>query len=127
MKKFDVLNLNNIISQLKTKGLTKEGKLAVIELQTLLTKEVEDIQKYRDNIQKETRPEGIEEGQENDNENPSVQKWNKEMAELFSEHLNKDIELSYDKISMDDFIILADSGDGLTLGQQSYIKPFIVK
>ena len=118
MKKFEVIQLNNVLSGIKIGKVSKDSAFALVDVKVELSGYVKEFEETRKTAAEEFKPEGLKgEGVDDavDETTKNLQKkWNMKVAEYLNKRMDEEVEVKLATLPKDDVYELA-KDNGLTI------------
>lgn len=118
MKKFEVIQLNNVLSGIKIGKVSKDSAFALVDVKVELSGYVKEFEETRKTAAEEFKPEGLKgEGMDEavDETTKSLQKkWNMKVAEYLNKRMDEEVEVKLATLPKDEVYELA-KDNGLTI------------
>ena len=118
MKKFEVIQLNNVLSGIKIGKVSKDSAFALVDVKVELSGYVKEFEETRKTAAEEFKPEGLKgEGVDDavDETTKNLQKkWNMKVAEYLNKRMDEEVEVKLATLPKDEVYELA-KDNGLTI------------
>ena len=120
MKKFEIVGLNNVLSEIKIGKVSKEAAFTLLDVKIELSKHVKEIEDVQKIAAEDLKPEALKkEGAEDSKDETTValkKKWNDKFVEFVNKRLEEEVPVKLGTISRDDIYELA-KDNGLNVRQ----------
>lgn len=118
MKRFDVIQLNNVLNGVKIGKVSKESAFALLDVKVELSKHAKEFEEARKTAAKEFKPKELrtEDIDETVDEvtRELHKKWNLKVAEYLNKRVDEEVEVKLATLPKDDIYELS-KDNGLTL------------
>ena len=108
LKRFEVLNLNEVLSSNKISKLSKESAFALLDMKIELNKHVNEINEAQRLAANQLRPADLKEGEKNE---ILEKEWNDKFRDFAEKHLNEEIDVKLQKISKEQVLEFVKEND----------------
>lgn len=131
--------LNNLIGQIKVKGMSNDGKLAIVKLKIKLSAIMKEIEEFRkttiDNIEKPEKLEELKEAAEKENATDEIKDafkeveavYNQEFAKVAIPYYNDTVNIAFDFLTESDFDNMVINNDLEAVFGYEYLYSKLVK